>query len=144
MREVAHSLGAQGIYLECLPDDPALSPDPQIRAQNEARLRFYERFGARPLANTLYETPVRPGDTDPPYLVLDPLGATTLPDAKTVRKVIRAILERKYATLCSPEYIQMVVDSVNDPVTLRPARYIRKAKLAVAPVVAKTRCTYRQ
>lgn len=49
VREEALQLGATGVFLECLPDDPALSPDPATRKQNVARLRFYERFGARPL-----------------------------------------------------------------------------------------------
>ena len=79
VREEARALGAQGLYFETLPDDPALSPNPEIRARNAARLKFYERYGARPIANTAYETPITPGQSDPPYLVLDPLGNATLP-----------------------------------------------------------------
>jgi len=137
MREVAHSLKAQGIYLECLPDDPALSPDATIRKQNEARLRFYERFGARPLANTRYATPLNAEDSDPPYLVLDPLGAKALPTAKATRKIVREILERKYGHLCSPEYITMVADSIHEPVTLREPLYIKTLKQPVAPIVKR-------
>ncbi|MGB6910836.1 MAG: GNAT family N-acetyltransferase, partial [Methyloceanibacter sp.] len=95
VREEARALGTQ-IYFECLPDDPALSPNQEIRASNASRLKFYERYGARPIANTAYETPVQPGQTDPPYLVLDPLGSTDLPSRDAVRKIVRAILERKY------------------------------------------------
>ena len=36
-----------GIFLECLPDDPALCSDKAILKQNKARLRFYERFGVQ-------------------------------------------------------------------------------------------------
>jgi len=79
VREEALQLGVIGIFLECLPDDPALSPDPAIRKQNVSRLRFYERFGARPLANTEYETPLTDGDADPPYLVYDNLGQDQKP-----------------------------------------------------------------
>ena len=75
VREDAAALGVVGLFFECLPDDPALSPDPKVRAQNASRLKFYERYGARPIANTAYETPLKPTDTDPPYLVLDPLGS---------------------------------------------------------------------
>jgi hypothetical protein len=74
VREEAYQLDVFGIFMECLPDDPALSPDAGIRKQNSSRLRFYERFGARPLANTAYETPLTAGDADPPYLVFDNLG----------------------------------------------------------------------
>ena len=40
----------RGCFFECLPDDPeASASDPKLRGQNAARLRFYERFGARPI-----------------------------------------------------------------------------------------------
>ena len=111
VREEARALGTQ-LYFESLPDDPALSPDPEIRANNANRLKFYERYGARPIVNTAYETPVTPGTTDPPYLVLDPLGSNDLPSRDTVKKVVRAILERKYGL--PQAYVQMVVQSIAD------------------------------
>ena len=74
VRREARQLEAMGIFLECLPDDPALCRDPQTLKQNRARLKFYERFGAYPVVNTAYETPVNPGDDCPPYLVFDNLG----------------------------------------------------------------------
>jgi len=125
VREEAFQLDVIGIFLECLPDDPALSPQPEVRKQNASRLRFYERFGARPLANTVYETPLKEGDTDPPYLVFDHLGQHDKPLRRArVKKIVRAILERKYASLCPPEYVDMVVDSIrDDPVVLRAPRY---------------------
>ena len=51
VREEARALGTQ-LYFESLPDDPALSPNPEIRANNANRLKFYERYGARPIVNT--------------------------------------------------------------------------------------------
>ncbi len=127
IREEAYLLGVHGVFLECLPDDPLLSPDPAIRKQNIARLRFYERFGARPIANSAYETPLREGDTDPPYLVFDNLGQDAKPlRRKAAREIVRAILERKYAGVCPPEYVEMVVASLrDDPVVLRPPKYLR-------------------
>ncbi len=129
MREAAIALGAHGLYFECLPDDPALSPDPVVRQQNARRLAFYERYGARPIVNTRYETPVTPGTTNPPYLVLDPLGAAEMPARDEVRAVMRAILERAYETICTPEYVEMVVSSVvDDPIRLREPRYVKRRK----------------
>ena len=107
VREEARALGTQ-LYFESLPDDPALSPNPAIRAKNANRLKFYERYGARPIANTAYETPVKPRSIDPPYLLLDPLGSNDLPSRDKAKKVVRAILERKYGL--APEYVQLVVD----------------------------------
>ena len=126
VREEARALGTQ-IYFESLPDDSALSPNAEIRAGNAARLKFYERYGARPIINTAYETPVKPGTTDPPYLLLDPLGSNDLPSRDKVGRVVRAILERKYG--CPAEYVQMVVDSIgDDPVRLREPRYTKSRR----------------
>jgi acetoin utilization deacetylase AcuC-like enzyme/GNAT superfamily N-acetyltransferase len=137
VREEAAGLGAKGIYLEALPDDPALSPDERIRKQNAARLRFYERYGARPIANTAYETPLRPGQSDPPYLVFDPLDTGYLPSRERARRVIRAILEQKYGPVVPPGYVEMVVTSVkDDPVRLREPRYAQRRKAEQAPVTA--------
>ncbi len=131
VREEALALGVDGLYFECLPDDEKLSPNADIRAGNAARLRFYERYGARPIAGTAYETPVKPGDSDPPYLVLDPLGHDKLPSAAEARAVVRAVLERKYGNLCPPEYVQRVVDSiVEDPIRLRAPVYQRRQRSA--------------
>jgi len=124
VREEARQLKAVGIFMECLPDDPALCADRAILKQNKARLRFYERFGALPIVGTAYETPLKPGDDCPPYLVFDGLGTTGHLDRDFVRTVIYAILTRKYRNRCSKEYIELVVDSVHDdPVRFRPPRY---------------------
>lgn len=131
VREEAALLGVVGVFFECLPDDPALSPDPKVRRQNAARLRFYERFGARPVVNTAYETPLKPGDTDPPYLVFDDLGQDKPLKRARGRKIVRAILERKYGHVCPPEYIDKVVESFrDDPVVLREPRYVKESEAA--------------
>lgn len=129
VRKEARDLGTIGIFMECLPDDPALSPDPEVRRQNEARLRFYERYGARPIAGTAYETPLKEGQDNPPYLVFDNLGSEDSLPANQARKIVRAILERKYGDQCPPGYVNMVVDSfTDDPVLLRPPRYQKPRK----------------
>jgi acetoin utilization deacetylase AcuC-like enzyme len=95
--------------------------------QNAERLKFYEQFGARPIAGTKYETPVERGDDCPPYLVLDPLGSGALPDRKRAQAMVRAILERKYGDLLPRRYVNMVVGSFkDDPIQLRVPRYRRK------------------
>ena len=74
IRSEALSLGVVGVFFECLPDDPKLCRNPDVLKQNKARLRFYESYGARPIVNTAYETPVHPGSDNPPYLVFDRLA----------------------------------------------------------------------
>ncbi len=129
VREEALQLGVVGIFLECLPDDPALSPDPAIRKQNAARLKFYERFGARPLANTAYETPLTNDATDPPYLVFDNLGQKPGLSRDKTRNIVRAVLERMYANVCPPEYVDKIVKSIKDsPVQMREPRYLKNSE----------------
>jgi acetoin utilization deacetylase AcuC-like enzyme len=97
-----------------------------VRKQNAARLRFYERYGARPIMNTAYETPLQPGDDNPPYLVFDDLRQDIRLPRDSAREIVRAILERKYRGICPSDYVEMVVSSFqDDPVRLRKPRYMR-------------------
>jgi acetoin utilization deacetylase AcuC-like enzyme/GNAT superfamily N-acetyltransferase len=129
VRDEAESLGSTGLFFESLPDDPELCRDQSFMEQNKKRLRFYEKYGARPITGTKYETPVNEGDDCPPYLMFDGLGISETIPAATARKVIKAILLRKYGDHCPPEYIRKVVNSVkDDPVRIRDYRYIRSEK----------------
>ena len=134
VREEALALGTVGVFFESLADDPEVCRKPEILRQNVARLRFYERYGARPIVNTAYETPVGPDGECPPYLVYDNLGQGTSLRRDRARRIVRAILERKYGRLCPPGYVEMVAASFgDDPVRLREPRYARKEP--PAPVV---------
>jgi len=147
VREEAGRLKVSGIFMECLPDEPSLCHDASILEQNHKRLRFYGRYGAHPIIGTRYETPIGPGDDCPPLLVYDDLAREGHPAPaglrKTVaRRVVRAILERKYADICTPEYIRMVVASFrDDPVRVRrpktqgvPAPVSGRPAVSAAPV----------
>lgn len=136
VRDEARALGARGLFFECLPDDPDLSPDSRVRRQNAARLRFYERFGARPITDTLYETPVSPGQTDSPYLLFDGLDRHELPAPDALADIIDAILTRKYGDICPEAYIRRVVASVRTGhPALRPPRYAEAMPKAGAPTL---------
>jgi acetoin utilization deacetylase AcuC-like enzyme/GNAT superfamily N-acetyltransferase len=128
LRADALARGSHGLFFECLPDDPALCPDAKQRAQNRARLKFYEQYGALPMIGTDYETPVKPGDANPPYLVYDPLGRDLPLSCSQTRAIVRAILERKYRHYCPQDYVEMVVASiVDEPVRLRAPHYLPAA-----------------
>jgi acetoin utilization deacetylase AcuC-like enzyme len=141
IREEALSLNVVGIFLESLPDDPELCPDPRVLKENKSRLRFYEKFGAFPIVSTAYETPVRPGGDNPPYLVFDNLGQNRPLRKQEAKAAVRAILESKYKHLCTQDYIDMVVESFrDDPVVLRGPRYVKKeAPFSLIPVTGKFR-----
>ncbi len=132
IREEAQMLKSIGIFMECLPDDEALCRDKSGIKQNRSRLTFYERYGARPITGTKYETPVNPGDDCPPYLVFDDLGNSLSLSALIMKRIIRAILERKYPDYCPEKYVKMVLSSVTEnPVRLRDYRYILKERPVV-------------
>ena len=126
VRREAAALDAKGLFFECLPDTIEACPDEKLLKENRARLRFYERYGARPIINTAYETAVKPEDTCMPHLVYDGLARKKLLERSFARKVVRAILERKYADYCPPNYVEKVVRSFHDdPVQLRALRYVK-------------------
>lgn len=135
VREESVLLQSRGLFFECLPDDPALCRDPVILKQNRARLKFYETFAARPVANTAYETPLAPGEDNPPYLVFDGLGQAITLRRQYLRRVVRNILEEKYRGVCDEEYVRLVLASIkDDPVRIREPRYFRKQPTTVYPV----------
>jgi acetoin utilization deacetylase AcuC-like enzyme len=136
VREEALALGTMGLFYECLPDDPDLSKNPAIRKENAERLAFFERYGARPVAGTAFETPVAPGGDNPPYLLFDDLGQGIALRRETARAIVRAILERKYAHLVTRDYIERVVESFrDDPVRLREPLYAKGVESSAGKAV---------
>lgn len=129
IRQEALSLNVYGIFFECSIDDPKVITDPVTLKQNIARMKFYERYGARPIINNDYATPVNPGDKDLYYLMFDDIGQGVSLSRKQVRKVVQAILERKYGDIITKEQIHEVVISFrDDPIQLRDPRYLRIKK----------------
>ncbi len=114
LREYVSRLGSSGLYFEVRPDTPELEPDPARRRENRARIRFYERYGARVITGTSYERK-RPGRAEgEPYIIFDSLGAPRVPKAGEVRGMISALLFRKYGYPRGDEYARSVVESVRE------------------------------
>jgi len=140
VREEALSLKVKGLFFECSVDDPLLISDTKLLEQNSARLKFYERYGARPIIHNEYATPVKPGDEDLYYLVFDDLAQDLPLRRDSVRRVVRAILERKYGDLIPETQINEVVQSFRDnPAQLRPPHYSGKRIPSAKPPVAAER-----
>ena len=133
VRQESVALGAKGLFFECLPDDLEGCPTESLLKENRARLRFYERYGARPIVGTGYESPVADNDRCMPHLVYDGLEPDRPLSRPFARKVVRAILERKYAHYCPPDYVEKVVASIKDnPVKLREFRYVKPQAVKAA------------
>lgn len=130
VRHEAAALKVKGLFFECLPDEEKDCPDKTILKENRSRLRFYEQYGARPVINTGYELQVKEGDTCMPHLVYDGLKEQRPLRRAFARKVVQAILERKYADFCPADYVTKVVKSFrDDPVQLREFRYVKPEKV---------------
>lgn len=127
IRDEARSLRVSGLFFECCVDESSMISDKNLLAQNILRMRFYERFGVRPIIDNAYYKPLYKGDQDLYYLVFDSLtDEETAPELKLVRKVVRKILKAKYADLYSQYAIDKLAKSFkSDPVRLRENRYFR-------------------
>jgi GNAT superfamily N-acetyltransferase len=134
VRMEASGLKANGLFVECLPDEMNGCPDKALIKENRDRLRFYEQYGARPIVNTNYGGSVQSENTCLPCLIYDGLDDVQKPLSRSfARKVVRAILERKYGELCSTEYVDAVVASFkDDPVKLRELKYVNPEEVHAA------------
>ncbi|NJN41917.1 MAG: hypothetical protein HC811_06525 [Flammeovirgaceae bacterium] len=129
LREEAAACHSIGIFFDCLSDEKALSFNEEERKQNIARLKFYERYGARPLAGTKYE--LKRSDYSIFHLVFDGLGETHRLEGKLCKNIINEILRNKAGKKCTAEYIKEVSRSIKGTIKLRPAKYERGNELKV-------------
>ncbi len=128
-REESLALKVCGLFFEVWSDDPELllPQDKDKLEQNVARLRFYERFGARPIIGTRWDRPSHQKDIPVTHLCYDGLSADNPLKLTQGKAVVRAILEQKYADTVDQATIDNVVESMgDDPVKLREPRYIKK------------------
>jgi len=125
VREYCRQVGANGLYLESLSDEPAVNPSREALEANRRRMRFYESYGVRPIVGTRYEEPLRPTSAPPPVsLLFDGLGRGGPLRRDEARAAVEAILRCKYGRQAAPGYVERVVASFTDePVRLRPPRY---------------------
>ena len=125
LREDLIARGAMGLFLEVPTDDPEQVPNPAHLKANKSRLKFYERYGARPILNTLYDQPIRPGKPPEPRLLYDPLESDEPLDSDELKKVIRSILTLRYEYDPDDPYVKKVVASVKDsPIRIRKPLYV--------------------
>jgi len=123
LREYLRRLHTTGLYLEVRPDVAELESDATRRRDNRARIRFYERYGARVISGTTYEQK-RAGRTEgEPYLMFDSLGDARQPSGDEIRAIMGAILYRKYEYGRDDPYPRSIIESVPDgPVPLQSGR----------------------
>lgn len=138
VQEECVSLGFNWLFFECLTDLEQHNPDQEQFKNNKARLRFYERMGARPVTGTLYERPRKANAGNAYFLMADDLDSGNRLEREMARKVVTAVLRRKYKKTMSDKLIKEVVASfVDEPVQLRPNVYIKKRRPHIYPSIPR-------
>ncbi|MEZ4250906.1 MAG: hypothetical protein R3B99_22000 [Polyangiales bacterium] len=142
VRDEARRLHCFGLFFECLPDEPDQLSDSETLEDNRRRLRFYEHWNARPLEMPSYRTPLPDGTAlDLPFLVYDDLDRGAELARKRAVVVARTICERRYASICPPEYVEKVVRGIKvDPVPRRPPRYKTNAPRVASTTLPEDAC----
>jgi len=138
VREECVSLGFDWLFFECMTDLAADYPDKQRLKENKARMRFYERLGARPVMGTRYEVPRKANAGNAYFLMADDLDSGRSLDQDAAKTIVHAILRRKYKKTMSEKRINEVVESFTDnPVQLRPFKYINNRMPYVYPSISQ-------
>jgi len=144
-RELLIGRGARALYSDAGPDEIEKLKDPAVLEVNKSRLRFYERYGALPVAGTLYDALPNPANENYQTLLLyDPLGRDRRPTRAELRRFVERMFAAQYGFAASDPYVKKVVASIrDDPVALRPRRYrttpaaprswLRPLKVVVTP-----------
>jgi len=130
VRHQAAAWGCRGLFADVLTDDPEKCPEGDAGLTNASRLKFYERYGARPIVNTRYDTQLAAWGPAPFLLLFDALDSDASLSREWTRKVVAAVLTRKYGDTCSAALVEEIVSSFqDDPVRIRPFRYVRPEKV---------------
>lgn len=126
LREYFILRGSRGLFLDAGPDDPEKLKDPASVSVNKRRLRFYERYGVRPIVGTLYDETGNPAnDGFKVSLMFDQLERR----GRLRRTELKQFLVRHYSAQYGqgPDdpYVKTILDSCrDDPVQIRAPRYV--------------------
>ncbi len=124
IREEAIALGALGVFFYCLTDKKEWTYSDAEYKQNIARLKFYEKYGARPLEGIDYHL-IRSDDSFF-YLVFDGLGKQQQLSRQTGKNITLSVLENKAAGKVTDAYIKTVISSIKGTLQPRPFKYVKK------------------
>ncbi len=120
-RELLKARAAQGLLLDVPPDVRDKVRDPELIPINRRRIRFYERYGARVIANTGWDTIPNPRNEG--YLTLlmfDGMGVVRRLSRARARAAVRRILASQYGYDPTDPFVVKIARSLgDDPVRFR-------------------------
>jgi len=124
-REYLRAMGCRALFFDVPPDDKEKLKDPAPLAQNRRRMRFYEQHGARPIIGTLYDSvPNKANQGYFTYLLYDKMDPKSELKARQLKALITRILSIKGDMSPDDENLRCILNSIRDPVAIRPPRYL--------------------
>lgn len=118
---------ARGLFMDVPADDTKLLKEPHRLAANKRRLAFYERFGARPVTGTAYEsTSCEINNGHGTLLVFDDLDRGKALDGADLRGFLRKLLPAKGLVQPDDPRLKALLKSIGDgPVSIREPVYLQ-------------------
>jgi GNAT superfamily N-acetyltransferase len=129
------TLTCRGVFMDVPTDDEAVLSDDAELQLNRRRLTFYQRFGACPITNTLYERSWNKANQGFfTYLIFDGLKADRILPRSDAQMMVSKILFAKAAMKADNPRVKLILESIqDDPIRLRaPIADIRGAHRDVA------------
>jgi acetoin utilization deacetylase AcuC-like enzyme len=113
------------MFFDAGPDEKEKMRHPELIRINRSRLKFYERYGARPIVGTLYDALPNPANENyRTFLLFDPLDRARPLSAREARRFVRRMFRAQYGLDRDHPYTREVTRSFrDDPVRLRPPVY---------------------
>lgn len=126
-RELVKLKRGVGLLMDVPTDDASKLRDPADLKINRRRLAFYERYDARPIEGTRYESLTTKANAGfYTFLVHDPLDRPPRLSRAAARKFVERLLEVKAEMAKDePKVNEIVVSFKDDPVKIREPRYVR-------------------
>lgn len=117
----------KGLFMDVPTDEVDLLVDKSELRVNQRRLAFYERFGARPMINSLYESTWNKANQGFfTYLVYDDLEHGKNPSRREAREMVSLILLAKAGIEADDPKLKLILDSITDnPIQLRAPIYTK-------------------
>ena len=118
---------ARGLFMDVPADDSKLLKEPHRLAANKRRLAFYERFGARPVTGTAYEsTSCEINNGHGTLLVFDDLDRGKALEGADLRGFLRKLLPAKGLVQPDDPRLKALLKSIGDgPVSIREPVYLQ-------------------
>ncbi len=131
-RELLIAKGARGLFFDAGPDEKAKLRHPELLRINRSRLKFYERYGARPIVGTQYDAIPNPANEGyQTFLLFDALDRKGPLTAREARRFVRRMFQAQYGLAADHPYVRQVTRSFkDDPVRIRPPVYSESSAAA--------------